>query len=157
MGMATRGQKFLRGFQVTDAEGNATFATIYPGWYQGRTVHIHMKVRTKASTGEAYEFTSQLFFDDALSDRIFSTVEAYHRTSARDIRNASDGIFRQSSSQLTLAPVKSGDGHTATFKLALDLSDAAVGRPDGGGRGNPGRRRGGAPFGGGRGTVQPPA
>jgi protocatechuate 3,4-dioxygenase beta subunit len=64
----TRGQKFLRGFQTTDASGTAKFTTIYPGWYQGRAVHIHFKIRPTSSS----EFTSQLFFDDALSTQVFA-------------------------------------------------------------------------------------
>src|SRR5687767_14543381 len=87
----TVGQKFLRGYQRTDANGLVTFTTIFPGWYQGRAVHIHFKVRgerarrseggtslSRASEGasrevppsSAYEFTSQVYFDDALIDRV---------------------------------------------------------------------------------------
>lgn len=54
----TRGQKFLRGYQVTNKEGRAEFTTIYPGWYPGRTVHIHCKIRSSAAAGRAGEFTS---------------------------------------------------------------------------------------------------
>src|SRR6185436_8759665 len=64
----TVGKKYLRGAQTTGADGSVRFTTIYPGWYQGRTVHIHFKVRSSASAASAYEFTSQLFFDDALTD-----------------------------------------------------------------------------------------
>ena len=66
----TRGQKFLRGYQVTDAEGRAEFLTIYPGWYEGRTVHIHFKIRTDPDSPRGQEFTSQLYFEDSLSDQI---------------------------------------------------------------------------------------
>src|SRR5687768_7221316 len=52
----TVGKKFLRGYQVTDAKGSVQFTTIYPGWYRGRTVHIHFKVRAKAQSGRDYEF-----------------------------------------------------------------------------------------------------
>ena len=62
------GQKFLRSYQVTDSGGIAQFTTIYPGWYQGRTVHIHFKIRASSDSGLAYEFTSQLYFDDSISD-----------------------------------------------------------------------------------------
>jgi protocatechuate 3,4-dioxygenase beta subunit len=54
---------FLRGYQPTDRHGNVRFLTIYPGWYQGRAVHIHVKVRTFNGTSESYEFTSQFFMD----------------------------------------------------------------------------------------------
>jgi len=58
----TIGQKFLRGYQVTDRNGMAQFTTIYPGWYRGRAVHIHFKVRTQGRSQPGYEFTSQLYF-----------------------------------------------------------------------------------------------
>ena len=64
------GKKFLRGHQMTDAAGVARFTTIYPGWYPGRTVHIHFKIRTEPAAARGYEFASQLYFDDALTDRV---------------------------------------------------------------------------------------
>ena len=151
-GSEHRGQKFLRGYQVTDANGVARFTTIYPGWYQGRTVHIHFKIAHRPRRGArgSYEFTSQLFFDDALSDRVLRRA---HRTPARgerDRRNANDGIFRESNGQLLLAVAPSGRAYDAKFDIGLDLSDARAGRPDGGGfgRGGGGRGRGGPPPGG---------
>ncbi|MGH7712132.1 MAG: twin-arginine translocation pathway signal protein, partial [Gemmatimonadaceae bacterium] len=56
----TTGRKFLRGHQVTSKNGSAEFLTIYPGWYNGRAVHIHFKVRVFEGTRRAHEFTSQL-------------------------------------------------------------------------------------------------
>jgi protocatechuate 3,4-dioxygenase beta subunit len=53
---------------VTDENGTARFTTIYPGWYQGRAVHIHFKIRDSPESEQGYEFTSQLYFDDALTD-----------------------------------------------------------------------------------------
>jgi len=55
---------------MTDASGLARFTTIYPGWYSGRAVHIHFKVRTPGAGGRTDEFTSQLYFDDAFTDRV---------------------------------------------------------------------------------------
>jgi hypothetical protein len=97
----TSGQKFLRGYQVTVNDGVARFTTIYPGWYQGRAVHIHFKVRSSASSGSAYEFTSQLFFDDALTDRVHAQ-QPYASKGQRDLRNSQDGIYNQGGSQLLL-------------------------------------------------------
>src|SRR5690349_5973607 len=54
------GRKFLRGYQITDARGEAHFATIYPGWYARRTVHIHFKIRTQPAAEHGFDFTSQL-------------------------------------------------------------------------------------------------
>jgi protocatechuate 3,4-dioxygenase beta subunit len=137
------GGKSLRGFQVTDAQGRANFTTIYPGWYQGRAVHIHFKIRTTAAPAGAYEFTSQFFFDEALNDRVHA-MAPYNRRPRRDTLNQTDGIFRSGGAQLTLAPAQQGERMAASFALGLDLSDAAIGRPDGGGGGRrgPGRGRG---------------
>lgn len=151
----TQGQKFLRGFQLTDAKGQARFTTIYPGWYQGRAVHIHFKVRTPATQAQlagasTWEFTSQLFFDDALTDRVFAAAP-YAGKGARDRRNADDGIYREGGSQLMLAVAPNGTGQRASFDLGLDLSNAEVGKPDrSGGFGGPprgDRPRGGRPPG----------
>ena len=150
VGFDTVGQKFLRGHQVTDAAGAARFTTIYPGWYPGRTVHIHFKVRAPAAAqgggeGAAYEFTSQLFFDEALTDRVFARAP-YAAKGKRDTTNASDRIYGEGGSQLLLAVADEGPGYRATFDVGLDLSDAETGRPDRSG-GPRGRRppRGGAP------------
>ena len=135
------GGKALRGFQITDSEGRAHFTTVFPGWYQGRTVHIHLKVRTTSAPAGAYEFTSQLFFDDALADRIH-VVAPYAGRGRRDTTNRTDGIFRNGGETMLLAPVAQGDGLAATFAIGLDLADAATGRPDGFGGGSRGRGRG---------------
>ena len=114
------GRKFLRGYQVTDRNGVARFTTIYPGWYPGRTVHIHFMIRTAAG-GRGEQFTSQLYFDDALSDRIF-TRAPYAGRGPRTVRNARDGIFRRGGSQLMLAPTEQDGGLAATFDVALEAS-----------------------------------
>jgi protocatechuate 3,4-dioxygenase beta subunit len=62
------GHAFLRGYQVSAASGVVRFATIYPGWYQGRAVHLHFKIRTNPTGSRGLEVTSQMFFDDALTD-----------------------------------------------------------------------------------------
>jgi protocatechuate 3,4-dioxygenase beta subunit len=139
-GFETVGQTFLRGVLPTDPKGQAAFSTIYPGWYHGRAVHIHVKIRTTAPSG-AYEFTTQLFFDEALTDSIHA-LPPYAAHGARDMTNARDRIF-QSGDKAVLDLAKRGDGYAATYDIALDLSDVAAGRPDGGrGRGGFGRGRG---------------
>ena len=82
---------FLRGIQMTDADGVAQFRTIFPGWYQGRAVHIHVKVHL----GGAETLTGQLFFDDATLDAVYSG-DAYSGRGDADTSNESDGIFAQS-------------------------------------------------------------
>jgi protocatechuate 3,4-dioxygenase beta subunit len=141
-GDALSALSFLRGAQVTDEQGRAAFLTIYPGWYRGRAVHIHFKIRTSTPMGQAWEFTSQLFFDDALTDRVHG-ADPYASRGVRDMRNRDDGIFRQAGEQMVLQVAPEGEGYRAAFDLGMDLSDAAVGRPDGMGRGFGGRGRGG--------------
>lgn len=115
----TRGKKYLRGYQVTDASGRATFKTIYPGWYRGRAVHIHFTVRTNPNAASAHEFTSQIYFDDAMNDKIFS--QAPYKGKGQ-IRNAQDGIFRDGGSQLILPVKPASSGYAGTFDIALQTS-----------------------------------
>jgi protocatechuate 3,4-dioxygenase beta subunit len=112
-GFNTSGQKFLRGYQTTDANGAVSFTTIYPGWYSGRTVHIHFKMRTGS-----YEFTSQFFFDDTLTDTVQSKAP-YAAKGQRTTRNSNDGIYGQSGGQMLLPVVPSGQGYSGTFNIAL--------------------------------------
>jgi protocatechuate 3,4-dioxygenase beta subunit len=110
-----RGQKFLRGYQTTDASGSAKFTTVYPGWYQGRAVHVHFKIRPTSSS----EFTSQLFFDDALNTQVFAGTPYSQKGTQGITRNSADGIFQQSGGKLTLNVTKNGDAYAATFDIGL--------------------------------------
>ncbi|BDC50151.1 hypothetical protein F183_A24670 [Bryobacterales bacterium F-183] len=100
------GKKYLRGYQMTDRNGQVKFTTIFPGWYSGRAVHIHFKVRTFSQGAETYEFTSQFFFDDAVIDQVL-TQGAYASHGLPDTRNATDGIYNGGAS---LGPITSGAG-----------------------------------------------
>jgi protocatechuate 3,4-dioxygenase beta subunit len=118
-GFDTTRRKFLRGYQVTDADGAVRFVTIYPGWYQGRTVHIHFKIRTDPDAEQALEFTSQLFFDDALTD-VVHTRQPYAAKGQRTLRNEGDGIFGQGGEQLLLTLADDGaGGYLATFEIGI--------------------------------------
>lgn len=119
-GFNTIGQQFLRGFQITDSAGKAHFLTIYPGWYPGRTVHIHFKIRTDSESVRRLAFTSQLYFDDALTDRIHAN-RAYAASGQRRTRNSDDGIFSRGGRELMLAPVPTAEGYRASFSIALDM------------------------------------
>jgi protocatechuate 3,4-dioxygenase beta subunit len=120
-GVAGNSGNFLRGFQRTDANGRATFTTIYPGWYSGRAVHIHFKIRTDPDASAGFEFTSQLFFDDEFSKGVYASG-VYAQKGAQDVPNASDGIYNQSGGQTLLTVTQEGDSYKATFPIAVQLS-----------------------------------
>jgi protocatechuate 3,4-dioxygenase beta subunit len=91
--VSTKGQTFLRGAQFTDSGGLVRFTTIYPGWYQGRTPHIHLK----AFLADKTVLTSQLYFPDALSEFIYKNAAPYNtRKRERDTTNGSDGVLADS-------------------------------------------------------------
>ena len=120
-GFDTSGQKWLRGYQVTDAEGRAQFTTIYPGWYQGRATHIHFKIRTDPESEAGTEFTSQFFFDDTLSDQVHAQGAYAEKGAAGRLQNDEDMIYQQSGGQLTLDVTPAGDGYAATFDIGIQL------------------------------------
>ena len=117
-------RKFLRGYQITDANGVAAFTTIYPGWYSGRAVHIHFKLRLFAGSTKTYEFTSQFFFDDSLTDSVY-TQSPYSSRGSRDLRNTSDGIYNSLSTTdragLTLQTSKTTDGYAGVINLGVNV------------------------------------
>jgi protocatechuate 3,4-dioxygenase beta subunit len=117
---AAADQMFLRGLQVTDVKGEAVFQTIYPGWYMGRAVHIHFKLRQFDGASTTYEFTSQIFFDDALSDEVFTNAP-YNARGERDTRNSNDAIFGEGGDQLMVALTPSGNGYSGTFDFGVQL------------------------------------
>ncbi len=115
----TVGESFLRGYQIADDRGAVRFLTVYPGWYPGRTVHLHFKIRAKSSGRSAREFTSQLYFDDALTDLVHSEAP-YAARRERRTRNQNDGIYRRGGDQLKLDIAKpTADVLTASFAVAL--------------------------------------
>jgi protocatechuate 3,4-dioxygenase beta subunit len=124
------GHKFLRGYQVTDKDGLAQFTTIYPGWYPGRAVHIHFKVRLYSGSQQSYEFTSQFFFDESFTDTVYQQAPYNSRGGGRT-RNSNDGIYQQLAStgkrsgDLLLLPVtraeKAADGYVSAYHIGLAL------------------------------------
>lgn len=119
-GPSTAGQQFLRGYQLTDSAGSARFLTIFPGWYGGRPVHLHFKIRSARDSTPGFSFTSQLYFDDALAERVFA-MEPYASRGRRWMRNSDDGIFRDGGKQLLLSAEPDGAGLAAAFAIGLLL------------------------------------
>lgn len=116
----TRGQRFLRGHQRTDGAGLARFTTIYPGWYEGRTAHIHFKVRSEDANARRREFTSQIYFADELSDQVYAGAP-YVTNRQRRMRNDRDGIFRRGGQELLVVAERTATGYAGTFEIGLDL------------------------------------
>jgi protocatechuate 3,4-dioxygenase beta subunit len=114
----TVGKKFLRGYQVTDAAGVARFTTIYPGWYRGRAVHIHFKIRSQAIGGRAHEFVSQVYFDEALNDRVYARPPY---ASGERTRNSADRIFRRGGAELMLDVTDKGGRYAGVFSVGLKV------------------------------------
>ena len=119
----TAGKDFLRGLQMTDSGGKAVFKTVYPGWYNGRAVHIHFKLRTVSNGKVTGEFTSQVFFDDALSDSVYTLAPYTAKSGKRSVLNSGDMIYRNGGSQMLLS--LKGDakiGFSATFDVGLNIA-----------------------------------
>ena len=110
----TTGHKYLRGYQITDDDGAAKFVTIFPGWYSGRTIHIHFKIRK-----DDFEFTSQLFFSESTISSVL-TSSAYSSRGTPDTDNAEDNIYGNDGGELTVDLASDGDGGlTGTFTVGL--------------------------------------
>lgn len=117
----TREKKFLRGYQTTNANGSAEFLTIYPGWYEGRAVHIHFKIRVETAARRAYEFTSQLYFDESISDQVFKQPP-YNTKGRPRTSNDADFAFRRGGKQLIPDFTKDAQGYFARFDIGLQMT-----------------------------------
>ena len=106
----TSGQVFLRGTQLTGADGRVRFQTIYPGWYPGRTTHIHFKVHLSGNR----EVTSQLYFDEALNREVYTT-DPYAAHGQKDTSNAAD-LGRNAP---LLAVSGNGSGYTGSMTITV--------------------------------------
>ncbi len=112
-GLDTTGQKFLRGTQVTGADGRVSFVTIYPGWYPGRTTHIHFKVHV-STTSVA---TSQMYFPEDVTSAVY-TVAPYAARGQKDTSNLADGVVAGNLPPL-LVLSKTATGYTATLTVTV--------------------------------------
>lgn len=112
------GEDFLRGFQQTDAEGIVRFTTIYPGWYPGRTPHLHVK----AVRGGVELVTTQLYFPDELSDAVHAS-EPYASRGRRDTTNATDALARSGPgvAPLLVIPAASDAGLSGELEIGVRL------------------------------------
>lgn len=110
----TEGERFLRGIQRTGRNGLAQFRTIYPGWYEGRTVHVHVRVYL----GGDVVHTGQLYFPDSLTDVVYRRAP-YSRRPARTTRNRDDAIYRNGGSRSMLKLTRDGRGYVARITMGV--------------------------------------
>jgi protocatechuate 3,4-dioxygenase beta subunit len=113
-GAGSGNHTFMRGIQRTDAAGVATFRTVYPGWYMGRTVHIHVKVHVAGNVVH----TGQLFFPDSLTDAVYGRPP-YSRRPNRTTRNAADSIFVNGGQKSMLRLRRQASGYLGTIAMGV--------------------------------------
>jgi protocatechuate 3,4-dioxygenase beta subunit len=110
-----KSKMFCRGIQVTNESGRVNFSTVFPGWYMGRTIHVHFTVRLNGREA----VTSQLYFEDALTDEILAQGD-YKARGKRDTNNAKDGIFKSGGAtpdQVLMSTAKRADGALHAWKV----------------------------------------
>ena len=113
-GAGAASRTFMRGIQRTDANGLARFRSVYPGWYRGRTVHIHVKVHVAGNVVH----TGQLYFPDSLTDRVFRR-KPYRRRPNRTTRNANDFVFAQGGRRSMLKLRKAGNAYVGAITMGV--------------------------------------
>jgi protocatechuate 3,4-dioxygenase beta subunit len=127
---------YLRGYQVSNDHGVVEFLTTYPGWYSGRTRRIQVRVRTYDATGaQTYNWTSQFYFDDSITNAVYAANSAYARPRSRDTTNATDNVYSRASANgspeeeagdyMLLKLADDGNHAMGSFHIVLDLSDTA--------------------------------
>jgi protocatechuate 3,4-dioxygenase beta subunit len=109
------GETFCRGVQLTDASGAADFRTVFPGWYTGRAVHIHIKVTPDGETTH----TGQLFFDPEDVSAVYA-AEPYAARGEPDQPNESDGIYQQSGGVTVVAVAVDAASSSGTVALGVE-------------------------------------
>jgi protocatechuate 3,4-dioxygenase beta subunit len=117
-GQGAGNRTFMRGIQRTNAKGLALFRTVYPGWYSGRTVHIHVKVHL----GGDVLHTGQLYFPDSVTDVVYRKAP-YNARPNRSPRNSGDAIYRNGGRKSQVTVRKNGAGvYAATIVMGVSRS-----------------------------------
>jgi hypothetical protein len=129
----TSGHDFLRGNQVTNENGTILFSTVYPGWYEGRAIHIHVKVRTFEGSNETFDWTSQFYLNNSISEQVH-TQPPYNEHGQPDMTNEEDGIYTGPSTDgliqsntgqhlmLNLTQGQDGQGYIGTFNVVVNAN-----------------------------------
>ena len=116
-GAGRASRTFMRGIQRTNANGVATFKTVYPGWYQGRTVHIHVKVHVRGNVVH----TGQLYFPDRVTDAAYGKAPYTNRPN-RDVRNVDDMVFRNGGKRSLLSLRRNAAGYVGSIRMGVRRS-----------------------------------
>jgi protocatechuate 3,4-dioxygenase beta subunit len=116
-GVSGNSGNYLRGVQRTNASGVARFETIFPGWYRGRTPHIHMKVFV--SGDEVH--TGQVFFRPAVTKTVYSSG-VYKSRGQADTSNSADSIYREAGTRALCSLTRKGSGYSGTMTVGVDAS-----------------------------------
>ncbi|TLX89930.1 MAG: intradiol ring-cleavage dioxygenase [Thaumarchaeota archaeon] len=128
--MGTLKKNFLRGSQITDDKGAVEFSTIYPGWYEGRAIHIHDKVRTFNGTETALEWTSQLYFNNSMNQQVhkqapYSNHGPPQTTNEEDVvysGASADGLIQKDSGEKLIVNLTNNDsGYVGEFNIVLNV------------------------------------
>jgi protocatechuate 3,4-dioxygenase beta subunit len=115
---------YFRGMQTSDANGVVFFDTCYPGWYTGRTVHIHLSVRID----DVNSVTTQLFFADSLNDDILTSQALYNSRGARATTNQNDSVVSAAAvGDYTFQTQKMTEGALLAWKTLVVRSSQASG------------------------------
>jgi protocatechuate 3,4-dioxygenase beta subunit len=130
--IGTEGKTYLRGYQTTDNNGTAKFDTIYPGWYQGRAIHIHVMVRAfDGASNETFHWTSQMYLNNSINEKVHTQIP-YSKHGLPPMTNEQDGIYTGPSTDklvqsnagqhlmLNLTKDKQGQGYTGTFNIIVN-------------------------------------
>ena len=121
---STASESWLRGYQITDSNGMVQFTTIIPGWYAGRTNHIHLRFRsTYDDTDTSGSNTMQLFFDQTLIDTLATSVTPYSAEGTNPTTNATDRVYSTQEDGTTLLTLSGSTdaGYTATSKAYMPI------------------------------------
>ena len=124
---------FLRGNQMTDDNGTVQFDTIYPGWYEGRAIHIHVKVRTFEGSNEDLEWTSQFYLNNSINELVH-TQPQYSNHGPVDLTNeedfiytgpSTDGLIQNNTGKHLMLNLKDErDGYIGTFIIGLNATQS---------------------------------
>jgi protocatechuate 3,4-dioxygenase beta subunit len=160
---STSSAQWLRGYQITSASGQVTFQTIIPGWYSGRTTHIHLRVRStysEASSTSDGTNTTQCFFEQTFVDTLSTTVAPYNAEGTNPTTNAGDRVYSQEESGANQLVLTGDDtnGYTASVTLSLPITESydAGAAAGGGAGGGPPDEGGAGGFPGEGGAMGPP-